>query len=62
MSKFEVGKTFNKLTKNFKKMAIPELKMEEGKIMNKITDKENELKQLNETLIEIRKLIREKQQ
>jgi len=62
MPKIDVVKSFNKFTKNYEKLPIPELKIEEGKMMNKINETEKELAKLNETLNEIRRIIREKQQ
>lgn len=60
MGKFDFSRTLNKITKNYKKLPIGELKIEEGKIMNKITGAEKELAELNQTLDQIRKLIKEK--
>ena len=47
--------------KPYAKMSVAELRIEEGKTMQKIEDKEKELKELNFELEEIRQNIRDKQ-
>ncbi|MCK5732386.1 MAG: hypothetical protein KAH13_05160 [Tenericutes bacterium] len=57
----KIKKTLLKATKVYKNMELSLLKIEEGKLMNRINEKNNELRKLENHLDKVKNIIQEKQ-